>query len=127
MWDVVQDGSFVPMKEIDGKQVSKTREEMTPQDKKNIVINAKAMNVLYYALNEYNFNKVQACTSAKEIWELLMVSNEGTSQVKETKISMLTHSYEFLKMNENETISDMFDRFITIVNELKNLSKVYTD
>ena len=29
-------------------------------------------------------------------------------------------------MNEDETISDMFDRFITIVNELKNLGKVYT-
>ena len=67
LWDVVQDGPFVPMKEVDGKQVPKTREEMTPQDKKNIAINARAMNVLYCALNEYNFNKVQACTSAKEI------------------------------------------------------------
>ena len=56
-----------------------------------------------------------------------MVSNEGTSQVNETKIRMLTHSYELFKMNEIETISDMFDRFITIMNELKNLGKVYTN
>ncbi|KAJ0018483.1 hypothetical protein Pint_10966 [Pistacia integerrima] len=58
------------------------------------------------------------CT-AKEIWKLLILSNEGISQVKETKISMLIHSYELFRMHENETVSEMFDRYITIFNELK--------
>lgn len=75
----------------------KTREEMTAKDKKNISINARAIDVLYCALNEHNFTKVQACTSTKEIWEPLNISNKGTFQVNETKISILTYTYKLFR------------------------------
>ncbi|GAV78865.1 UBN2 domain-containing protein, partial [Cephalotus follicularis] len=41
------------------------------------------------------------------------------------KISVLVHEYELLMMHDNECISDMFTRFITIINSLKNLGKSY--
>ncbi|GAV91345.1 UBN2 domain-containing protein, partial [Cephalotus follicularis] len=63
------------------------------------------------------FNRISSCDSAKEMWDLLEVTYEGTNQVKESKISMLVHEYEF--------ISDMFTRFTTIINSLKNLGKSY--
>ncbi|GAV60008.1 UBN2 domain-containing protein, partial [Cephalotus follicularis] len=56
---------------------------------------------------------------------LLEVSYEGTNQVKESKISMLVHEYELFLMHDNESISDMFTRFTTIINSLKNLGKSY--
>ncbi|GAV74691.1 UBN2 domain-containing protein, partial [Cephalotus follicularis] len=55
------------------------------------------------------------------------VTYEGTNQVKESKISMLVHEYELFLMHENESISDMFTRFTTIVNSLKNLGKNYSN
>ncbi|GAV83854.1 LOW QUALITY PROTEIN: UBN2 domain-containing protein, partial [Cephalotus follicularis] len=53
------------------------------------------------------------------------VTYEGTNQVKESKISMLVHEYELFLMHDNESISDMFTRFTTIINSLKNLGKSY--
>ncbi|GAV58449.1 UBN2 domain-containing protein, partial [Cephalotus follicularis] len=55
------------------------------------------------------------------------VTYEGTNQVKESKISMLVHEYELFLMHDNESISDMFTRFTTIVNSLKNLEKSYSN
>ena len=57
-------------------------------------LNDKAMNLLYCALDAQEFNKISSCISAKEIWDKLEVTYEGTNQVKETKISMLVHKYE---------------------------------
>ncbi|GAV76432.1 UBN2 domain-containing protein, partial [Cephalotus follicularis] len=53
------------------------------------------------------------------------VTYEGTNQVKESKISMLVHEYELFMMHDNESISDMFTCFTTIINSLKNLGKSY--
>ncbi|GAV74368.1 UBN2 domain-containing protein, partial [Cephalotus follicularis] len=43
------------------------------------------------------------------------------------KISMLVHEYELFVMHDNECISDMFTRFTTIINSLKNLGKSYSN
>ncbi|GAV83129.1 UBN2 domain-containing protein, partial [Cephalotus follicularis] len=43
------------------------------------------------------------------------------------KISMLVHEYELFFMLDNESISDMFTRFTTIINSLKNLGKSYSN
>ncbi|GAV76648.1 LOW QUALITY PROTEIN: zf-CCHC domain-containing protein/UBN2 domain-containing protein, partial [Cephalotus follicularis] len=37
------------------------------------------------------------------------------------------HEYELFIMHENECISDMFSRFTTIINSLKNLGKSYSN
>ncbi|GAV85072.1 UBN2 domain-containing protein, partial [Cephalotus follicularis] len=55
------------------------------------------------------------------------VTYEGTNQVKESKISMLVHEYELFLMHDNESISDMFTFFTTIINSLKNLGKSYSN
>ncbi|GAV92240.1 UBN2 domain-containing protein, partial [Cephalotus follicularis] len=73
------------------------------------------------------FNSISSCDTAKEMWDLLEVTYEGTNQVKESKISMLVHEYELFLMHDNENISDMFTRFTTIVNSLKNLGKSYSN
>ena len=89
-------------------------------------LNAKAVNVLYYALNVNKFNRVSSCSSAKEIWDRLEVTHEGINHVKKTKINMLVHKYELFKIKQTESITGM-TRFTDIVNNLKSLGKVYTD
>ncbi|GAV92659.1 UBN2 domain-containing protein, partial [Cephalotus follicularis] len=71
------------------------------------------------------FNRISSCDSAKQMWNLLEITYEGTNQVKESKISMLVHEYELFMMHDNEDISEMFTRFTTITNSLKNLGKSY--
>ena len=47
--------------------------------------NSKAQNALLLALNEDDLTRVIHCKSAFEIWQHLLVTHEGTSQVKELK------------------------------------------
>ena len=79
-------------------------------------LNAKAINVLYCALDIGEFNRIFTCTSIKKIWNRLEVTHEGTSQVKESKISILVHKYELFKIEQNETISSVYTRFTDIIN-----------
>ena len=47
--------------------------------------NSKAQNALITALNEDDLTRVIHCKSAYEIWQHLLVTHEGTSQVKRAK------------------------------------------
>ncbi|VFQ71662.1 unnamed protein product [Cuscuta campestris] len=70
---------------------------------------------------------ISCCSTAKEMWDKLEVTYEGTDQVREAKIDFLTQEYEMFRMKEHEKIDDMFDRFSKIVNDLHALKKTYTD
>ncbi|GMI71473.1 hypothetical protein HRI_000816600 [Hibiscus trionum] len=62
---------------------------------------------------------MSSCESAKEVWDKLEVTYEGTDEVKETKIGLLTLEYENFEMDPEENIEKMFDRFSTVTNGLK--------
>ncbi|XP_069144353.1 uncharacterized protein [Solanum lycopersicum] len=83
----------------------------------------KAKTLLVYGIGPDEFNRVSACESAKEIWDCLKTTHEGTKQVKESKIDMLTSLYENFKMKEGETIHDMFTKLSSITNELQSLGE----
>lgn len=57
--------------------------------------------------------------------DILEVTHEGTNQVKESKINLLTHQYKFFKMENDETIKNIFPRLTNIVNGLNSLKKTY--
>ena len=61
---------------------------------------------------------------AKEIWDKLKVTHEETTQVKKSKISLLSNQYEMFKMQSNESITSWFDDYTTIVNQLNQLGRV---
>ncbi|VFQ67786.1 unnamed protein product, partial [Cuscuta campestris] len=82
---------------------------------------------LYCAVNPDDYRKISCCSTAKEMWDKLEVTYEGTDQVREAKIDFLTQEYEMFRMKEHEKIDDMFDRFSKIVNDLHALKKTYTD
>ena len=66
------------------------------------------MKLLVYGIGQDEFNRFSACESAKEIWDFLDTAHEGTEQVKESTIYMLTSQYENFKMREGETIHEIF-------------------
>nr|XP_016468235.1 PREDICTED: uncharacterized protein LOC107790786 [Nicotiana tabacum] len=68
--------------------------------------------------------KTIGCQLAKEIREALQTAHEGTTQIKQSKIDMLTTEYELFKMKEDESIQDMHMSFTSIVNELHSLKEI---
>ena len=78
--------------------VPKLRSEWSESKVKRVQVNFKAINTLHCALNPTEFNRISTCKMAKEIWDKLKVTHEGTSQVKESKIALLSNQYEMFKM-----------------------------
>ncbi|VFQ88315.1 unnamed protein product [Cuscuta campestris] len=127
LWLVIKNGEETPMKKVDEKLVPKTEDEFDAEDIKKVENYAKAINMLYCAVNPDDYRKISCCTTAKEMWDKLEVTYEGTDQVREAKIDFLTQEYEMFRMKEGEKIDDMFDRFSKIINDLHALKKTYTN
>ncbi|GAV84048.1 UBN2 domain-containing protein, partial [Cephalotus follicularis] len=110
-----------------GEQIPKPKSSYNDEDRRRVQINAKDKHIIIRATNSNDLNRVSSCISAKEMWDRLEVTYEGTNQVKEAKISMLVHDYEMFTMNENEDIKSMFTRFTNIINALQALDKTYSN
>ena len=101
------------------------KDEWDANDLKSAQLNAKTMHTLFCALGVSEYNRVSLCENAKEVRDKLQVTHEKTNRVKETKIGMLIHEYELFSMKLKETLTGMYNRFTTIVNNLKGLGKDY--
>jgi hypothetical protein len=89
--------------------------------------NAKATYALMQALNDDDLSRIIYCKSAYEIWNSLITTHEGTSQVKRAKIDLLMTEYENFAMLDNEAIDDMLTRFNNITNGLISLGEEVTN
>ncbi|VFQ79452.1 unnamed protein product [Cuscuta campestris] len=127
LWLVIKNGEEIPMKKVGETTVPKTEDEFDAEDIKKIENYAKAINMLYCAVNPDDYRKISCCSTAKEMWDKLEVTYEGTDQVREAKIDFLTQEYEMFRMKEGEKIDNMFDRFSKIINDLHALKKTYTN
>ena len=127
LWNIVTKGPYIPMTTIDGKVVKKTEEQYTQEDYARLSKNCKVMHILYCDLDANEYNRICACELGKEIWDKLVVTYEGTSQVRETKLTCLSINTNYLKIQPDETIKEMFTRFTDIANNLKSLGKTYTN
>ena len=76
--------------------------------------NSKALNAIFCGVSPDEFHRISYITVAKEVWEILETTYEGTKKVKETKLQMLTTRFEELKMSEDES----FDSFYSKLNEV---------
>ncbi|KAK8576057.1 hypothetical protein V6N12_063705 [Hibiscus sabdariffa] len=82
------------------------------------------MHILLCTTGPEEHSKVFSCDNTKEFWHKLEVVHEGTNEVNETKIGLLNLNYENFKMDLNEDIKTVFNRFSIIVNELKGFGDV---
>ncbi|GAV75335.1 LOW QUALITY PROTEIN: zf-CCHC domain-containing protein/DUF4219 domain-containing protein/UBN2 domain-containing protein, partial [Cephalotus follicularis] len=126
LWHIVVNGPRMPTRTIEGVVSPKPENEYNDNEFRMLQLNSKAKHVLFYAVGPNEFNRISSCDSAKQM-DLLEVTYEGSNQVKESKISMLVHEYELFIMHNDECISDIFTRFTTITNSLKNLGKSYSN
>lgn len=128
LWDMILYGLHVSEREIKEGQitrlVAKTRREYNEEDNKKIGNNLKAKKLLVCIIGPDEYNCISACESEKEISNCLWTAHEGTSQVKEYKVDMLTTQYEAFTMKESETIQEMHTIFTSITNELLYFGEV---
>ncbi|XP_075074472.1 uncharacterized protein LOC142162066 [Nicotiana tabacum] len=109
LWDIVTDGPLATLKKNDLRKWEK---------------NAEAKKWLIYGLSPDEYNRIQGCSTSKQIWDTLQVAHKGTPQVKRSRGTLLYSYYKSFAMKEGETIQEMYTKFITLTNKLKSLGRI---
>ncbi|GJY04347.1 retrovirus-related pol polyprotein from transposon TNT 1-94 [Tanacetum coccineum] len=82
--------------------------------------------VLYNALPKKEYKRDFMYKAAKDIWQSLLITHQGNSQVKGNKIDLLVQQYEQFTILEEESIDSDFARFNTIITSLKALDEGFS-
>ncbi|GKB81144.1 hypothetical protein Tco_0948039 [Tanacetum coccineum] len=66
------------------------------------------------------------CKTTKEIWDNLLITHQGNSQVKDNKIDLLVQQYKQFTISEEELVDNSSARFNTIITSLKALDEGFS-
>src|SRR3954465_16026615 len=121
VWEVVLQGPHVPIMVINGVGSEKPKASWDDNDRKRVLADKKAVNLLQGALSMDEFFRVSACTTAKEIPDTLVETHEGTTEVKRSRLNTLSQEYEMFRMKPIETILELQKRFPHLPNPSKAL------
>jgi len=85
--------------------------------------NSKGLNAIFMAVSLEEFKRISLCEIAKDVWEILEVTHQGTKAVKKSKLQMLTSKFEEIRMKDDETFEEFYAQLNDIVNSSFNLRK----
>ena len=78
--------------------------------------NSRVLNALFYRVTNEEFKKILSTEVAKEAWTIFETTYEGTKVVKTVKLQRLTSSFEEIRMEEDETFDEFYNKLKDIVN-----------
>ncbi|GJR47504.1 zf-CCHC domain-containing protein [Tanacetum coccineum] len=128
LWHVITYGDFPSIQ----NNLKTKKGEIIPFDKQNddlkkkLAKNNKAKMVIYSALPRKEYERIIMCKTVKEIWDTLLITHQGNSQVKYNKIDLLVQQYEQFTIPEEELIDNDFARFNIIITSLKALDEGFS-
>ena len=133
--DRINDGphepkKLVPAAVVDGitvpeHYVAKDKFEWTSEEKIDVLKDAKVKNILHHSLDEVLSNRVITCKTAKKIWDALEVQCQGTKAIKKNIRALLIQEYEQFEAKADESLTEVYDRFLSLLNEFSLVGKVY--
>ncbi|MQL95840.1 hypothetical protein Taro_028510 [Colocasia esculenta] len=72
IWSIIEDGDL---------KITKPKKEWTDEERKNTSLNSKAKSILCCSSSKTEFNRISACKMAKEMWDKLKLTYEGTYKI----------------------------------------------
>ncbi|XP_074342508.1 uncharacterized protein LOC141680089 [Apium graveolens] len=84
VWMAKEDGVVIPTKTVDDIIIEKKVSEYIAINKERMNIVPKVKMVLTSARAEKEYKRVNNCKSAQEIWDKLVVTYEGTMDIKDS-------------------------------------------
>jgi len=117
VWKIVETGWIKP-EETDEITVVQTSARLS---------NDKALHALCQAFSPSEFARISNCEFAKDAWQILERTYEGTKLVKSAKLQMLISKFEEIKMLEDETFGEFYTKISDLRNSMVSLGKQISD
>ena len=108
IWEITQNAAYVIPDPI-----------TTDPQRAQFNANSKAVNMLFAAVGDAEFQRVSHLSTAREIWTTLAEHHEGTAQVKARLFQTHRREYENFTQRPGESVEDLFGRFQSIINKLR--------
>jgi hypothetical protein len=96
-------------------------------DAANCNWNNKGLNAIFMVVSPNEFKKISMCEIAKEAWDILKVTHDGTKSVKNSKLQMLTSKCKEIRMLEDESFDEFYAKLNDIVNSRFNFEDKMED
>ncbi|KAH7857470.1 hypothetical protein Vadar_013114 [Vaccinium darrowii] len=98
-----------PTVSVEGKAVPKESADYTQAEKAiRAAANSRALNVLFTYVDTKEFHRISICKIAKEAWDILVTTHEGTNTVKQGKLQRVTTEFEMLRMKEDKSFDEFY-------------------
>ncbi|CAL8081578.1 unnamed protein product [Prunus armeniaca] len=112
-WILVENGITEPVAETILTEVQ--RKALTYQKLKDL----KAKNFLFQAIDRVTLETILKKDTTKDIWDSLKQKYQGTARVKRAQLQALRREFEILTMKEGESVTNYFERTLTIANKIR--------
>ena len=112
--------------EVSSMMVNRVDKEYEKFTKEELEFNGSAKNIIFASISDNLFHQVSSCSKAKEMWDKLKTTHEGTQQQKDNQVGILVNDFELFKQKSGEPIRDLVGRMNALINALKNMGKEYS-
>ena len=106
--------------------IQKEPSEFSDMEKDKVALDISLQLIVVESLDTTMLNQVVNYSNAKQIWDPIELLMEGTVEVKENILDILTSQYEAFKSLHGESINQVFERYNKLLNDLNLYRKVYT-
>ncbi|XP_074353373.1 uncharacterized protein LOC141692429 [Apium graveolens] len=110
---------------IPGHYVSKDPSTYTKQENEKVSFDSSLQLILIESLDNVMYNNIINCESVKQIWEKIDILCEGTEEVRSNQRRILISQYEGSMAKPKEGITEVFERFNKLINDLQLHEKFY--
>ena len=87
----------------------------------------KATFLMQQSVSNEIFEKIMHYESVNETWDALEKLYAGDGKLKKVRLQALRRQYEVLTMEEDETVSQYFDKVINLTNQMTRTDETVTD
>ncbi|XP_074353946.1 uncharacterized protein LOC141692889 [Apium graveolens] len=105
--------------------IRKEKSKWSDPEKASMLKDAKVKNILHNSLDNVMSNMVITCKTTKEIWDALETQCQGTMAIKKNRRVVHVQEYEQFYAKADKSITNIYDRFITLMNDLSLVGQEY--
>ncbi|BAT89965.1 hypothetical protein VIGAN_06111300 [Vigna angularis var. angularis] len=87
----------------------------------------KTLFIIHQCVADMHFEKIQNVGTAREAWNILVRCHAGGEKIKKVKLQMLRRQYELMQMDDNDKVSEYFNKILSIINQMKDYGEAISD
>ncbi|XP_074360999.1 uncharacterized protein LOC141701209 [Apium graveolens] len=113
--------------ELPNMRMSCPEAKWTARDKELIALDEGLQLILVDSMDDDMSHQIMVCKSSRHMWETIEFLMEGTEDVTQNRLDILTSQYEAFKSLPEESITQVFERLNKLLNKLSIYGKTYPD